>query len=83
MELEVSDKVVQSFVPVKESYPSSIPVQHVNNPSYPARYLLLRERYHMPHILPRRSCACQNGPGPGRVNSFISNEVRRAIDFHQ
>ena len=32
----------------------------------------------------RRSCACQNGPGPaGRVNSLISNEVRRAIDFHQ
>ena len=30
---------------------------------------------------PRRSCACQNGPGPGRVNSLISNEVWRSIEF--
>ena len=32
-------------------------------------------------IIPRQSCACQNGPDPGRVNSLISNEVWRTIEF--
>ena len=46
--------------------------------------LTLTFMFHKLHSqIPRRSCPCQNGPGPGRVNSLISNEVWRTIDFHQ
>ena len=31
--------------------------------------------------IPHQSCACQNRPGPGRVNSLISNNIRRPIKF--
>ena len=61
----------------------SIPYAISPTHQFPLPYSLILTFVHhkLYSKIPRRSCACQNGPGPGRVNSLISNEVWRSIEF--